>query len=123
MVVEGKGFAARGQRQSIALWAETCLLQIRAGGNKLAVALHTWAAPVHCDRFAALCGRVIYKKVGAGVIDDTLAVTAWVACVKVLMVRVAAQVTTLCRAAVQIANALVIADKIDALAQPHGSGN
>ena len=123
VVIERKRFPACRQRQGIAVRPQPCLLQVRAGRHKLAVALHARAAPVDGDRFAAARCPVVHVEIGPGVIDDTLPVAAWVARVKVLVVRMAAQVGALGRAAVQIADAFVIAHKIDARSQPHGRGD
>ena len=112
--MEGEGFAPGGDGDGRTQRIERGAVQIAAGVDKFAVALDPGTAIGHFDfAVAPVCG-VKDVEVSPGVIDDALTVAGRIAGVVVRVIRVAGQVAAVGSSAVEVADALVIADKVDA---------
>ena len=122
--VEREGLAARRNRQGAPAGVQARVVQKARGIDKAPVALHTRPAELDIHALRLLAQRVKHKQVGPGVVDDALPVAAGVADVELFAVGVAAHVAAVRPAGVEIAHALVVAGKVDALVaadcQPHG---
>ncbi len=130
VVEETEGLAPGGDGQGAALGVEAGAVQEAAGADELAVALDPRAAVDHLHQLFLVRGHVVDVEVRAGMVDDAPTVAAGVADVVVLVVRVSAQVRAIRPDAVEVADALVVADEEDApvrlvqpLGDPHGRGD
>ena len=130
VVVEAEGLASGGDGQGAALGVQAGAVQEAARADEFAVALHPRAAVDHLHQALLVLGHVVDVEVRAGMVDDAPTVAAGVADVVVLVVRVAAQVRAVGPDAVEVADALVVADEEDAavwvvhaLGDPHGRGD
>ena len=117
-VVERERLAARADRQPGAVRAERRTVQETLRGHEAAVALGARAAQANVDPGGRVLVRVEQVQVGARVVDEPLAVAGQVARVVVLVVGVAPQVLARGRARVDVAEAFVVGQEVDPLADP-----
>ena len=114
MVEKAEGFAPGGHRQRVSARGQPCTVQIGIGGREFAVALH--ARAVVLDSYPVCRGgsRVVDVQVGAGVVDDPLAVALRVARIKIAVVGMPLEFLPGRVYAVEVADSLMVADEVDA---------
>ena len=118
-------FAPRRQRDHMPVRVQVIAVQIAGGADKLAVPLDARAVIPHLDADVLVGGRGIHKEVGPGVIDDAPPIRRRVADIVIVVVGVTLQLAPVGAAAIEVADAFVVADKIDVsrtvvVVQPHG---
>ncbi len=114
MVIKGIRLAARGQSERFAVGMEARTIQIPGGIHKFTIALYPRAMILDLDARFAVSRHSIDVEIRADMVDNALAVTAGVAHIIAFMVGMAAQIVAIRLAAIEIADALMVADKEDA---------
>ncbi len=130
VVEEGVGFAPGRDGEGMAGGVQGSAVKVAPGAYELPVALHPGAVVLDLHQAAGVLADGVDVDVRACVVDDLLPVGDRVARVVILVVRVALQVVAVGPHAVEVADALVVAEEINAsgivlvlAGDPHGRGD
>src|SRR5258708_36228836 len=93
------------------------------GGHELARRLGAMCAPLVLEPLASILGRVEEPDLGAALVHDAPAIGRCMARVVVVVVGMAAQLTAVRSAGIEVAATLVIGEEPDAVAEPHRAGD
>ncbi|GIV77327.1 MAG: hypothetical protein KatS3mg050_1721 [Litorilinea sp.] len=124
VIGKGEDFAPGGHGDGLARGVEPGAVHVAAGVHKFAVALDPGAVVGHVHLVFPIRDRVVDVEIGAHVVDDAAAIAAGVAHVVGFVVGMAMEVAAVRSAAIEVADALVVADEENAGFaggfQPHG---
>src|SRR5258708_35162897 len=101
------------------MWMEVLAAQELGGRHELARRLGAMCAHLDLEPLASILGRVEEPDLGAALVHDAPAIGRCMARVVVVVVGMAAQLTAVRGAGVEVADTLVIGEGPESVAEPH----
>ena len=118
----GEGLAACGNGHRVALRVERVGIQVAGRVREFAIALRAGAGQGNFDAPGLVSGWIEQIEIAARVVHNAHTIAIEIAYIEIVVRGVAAQIFAGWRTGIDIADALVVGNKIDALTNPAGRG-